>query len=78
MVVLTVPEEQAGLVPKADGLEADEAGRGALTREVQQGLTVPSLPVAYLLSDVLGTLSPDPWDFPLWARARIRGKGDVI
>jgi hypothetical protein len=51
---------------------------GALTREVQQGLTIPSLPVAYLLSDVLGTLSPDPWDFPLWARGRIRGKGDVI
>ena len=26
----------------------------------------------------LGTLSPDPWDLPLYARSRIRGQGDVV
>ena len=37
-----------------------------------------SNPVAWFCLELLGTPSPDPWDFPLWARGMAKGQGDVF
>ena len=39
---------------------------------------ISSHPVAYIFFEPLGTPSPVPWDFSLYARSMIKGVGDAV